>query len=650
MDGSARRAVTSRFRTDIEGLRAVAVIGVIAFHFGLTQLHGGFAGVDVFFVISGYLITSHLLSQLAKKNTIAFISFYASRLRRLLPSAILVILVSILAGYYFYSPSEQKLYSNDAFYTSAYLLNIKLLRNAFDYFAPEAAANPYLHFWSLAVEEQFYLFWPLLLILHFKFLSRIPVWLYIGLILAASFISCVVMTFVSQPWAFYALPFRAWEFAVGGTIPFWHQHSSARLKKIIGYLGLALILASYFLLSEEAGFPGWIAVLPVIGCASAIYAGMDPKAAPQLLNLRPLQFIGWLSYPLYLWHWPVIVYASALPYHLTLIDRVGLVGLTIVLALASKMLLENPARHSRWLVARPASTIAFALVLTFVGLLSARSAGHLADMNMDARQKSIAAEAAKNSPAVSMSQNCIAPLATEEPVTCNLGDPTSEKLIVLLGDSHADAWSSALDKAATALRYKLVTVMKASCPFADIPPFSTRLHRRFYECERWREKAISLVSSLEPDLVVLAQFTDSYVDNSLLDARYTRSSTAEFAEGTKRTVGKFSNAGIRTIVLKDVPFMTRSVPVCLSRAHWLGWDPAVCGASRSLALDPSIDAAEKKAVGQIPDALYVDLTDSFCDHDLCFAEKNGLPMFRDAHHITAAYSQSLAVQLQDVLN
>ncbi|PDS32586.1 acyltransferase family protein [Rhizobium phaseoli] len=458
------RLVKNNFRKDIEGMRAVAVIGVIAFHFGMTQLHGGFAGVDVFFVISGYLITTHLQSQLETTGKVNFLSFYAGRVRRLLPSAILVILTTLVAGYFIYAPTEQKLYSSDAFYTSAYLLNIKLLKNAFDYFAPEAAANPYLHFWSLAVEEQFYLIWPILLFAYYKLSQQRSFRTFLGLVIVTSFAGCVLMTRVSQPWAFYALPFRAWEFAVGASIPLWSQHPPVILKRILGYSGLALVIVAYFFLSEEGGFPGWSAALPVIGAALVIYAGMDEKASVKILQSRPLQTTGWLSYPLYLWHWPVIVYASALPRELQMSDRVALIVLTVVLSLASKLLLENPVRHNRWLVTRPWAAFSMAIVLTIVGLVSARAVENISTRNIDLRQELIATRAAENSSVTSINSGCLAPLSVEDPISCELGDKSASNTIILFGDSHADAWSSGLDVFARSHNYRLITFLNVFMP------------------------------------------------------------------------------------------------------------------------------------------------------------------------------------------
>ena len=210
-------AAARSFRPDIEGLRALAVLGVIAFHFGATWLPGGFVGVDIFFVISGYLITRLLQQEIARRGTVNLWAFYARRARRLLPASLFVILVTLAVGYFILAPAEQQLYSKGALFASTYMINVWLIRWSLDYFAPDATSNPFIHFWSLSVEEQFYLAWPALLLL-FAWLrpGKRGLFLLMAAVAAASFAACAWLTEISQPWAFYFSPLRAWEFALGG--------------------------------------------------------------------------------------------------------------------------------------------------------------------------------------------------------------------------------------------------------------------------------------------------------------------------------------------------------------------------------------------------------------------------------------------------
>ncbi|WP_112101265.1 acyltransferase family protein [Mesorhizobium hawassense] len=343
------------FRPDIEGLRALAVAGVVAYHFGLTALPGGFAGVDVFFVISGYLITRHLVAEISDTGRLDLLRFYARRARRLLPVALFVIAATLAAGAVILSPEEQALYSKGAMFAPAYMINLWLIRWSFDYFANDATSNPFIHYWSLSVEEQFYLAWPALLMLaawlerftvsrkrrtapafHFdaipdgKPLRTFPgialqpgkraIIVAIGAVGLVSFILCAWLTSVSQPWAFYFSPLRAWEFAAGGLasmMPARLLQERPLLGRALSLTGLTMIGVAYLTFSEDAPFPGFLALLPVAGTVLLLKAGAagarvgtprSPNSERNWVNaalaLSPLQWIGKLSYSIYLWHWP----------------------------------------------------------------------------------------------------------------------------------------------------------------------------------------------------------------------------------------------------------------------------------------------------------------------------------------------------------
>jgi peptidoglycan/LPS O-acetylase OafA/YrhL len=376
-------AASKSFRPDIEGLRALAVSGVIAFHFGFTGLPGGFVGVDIFFVISGYLITKHLQQEIAKHGAVNLWTFYARRARRLLPASLFVILTTLLAGYFVLAPSEQQLYSKGALFASTYIINLWLIRWSLDYFAVDATSNPFIHFWSLSVEEQFYLAWPALL-LGFAWIrpGKHGVFVLMVVVAAISFALCAWLTAVSQPWAFYFSPFRAWEFALGGLASMAQLDTRAKrspYSPIMGWLGLALITATYLRVSEQSPFPGFIALVPAIGTVMVLLSGVHqslsgPKA---ILAVKPLQWVGKLSYSLYLWHWPVIVYAKMLMPELTSVHRLLLLVLTFALSLFSYHFVENPIRRNAWLIAGTGRSLGFAALLTMTGVTIAYASATL---------------------------------------------------------------------------------------------------------------------------------------------------------------------------------------------------------------------------------------------------------------------------------
>jgi peptidoglycan/LPS O-acetylase OafA/YrhL len=391
-------------------LRALAVGGVVAYHFGLTALPGGFAGVDIFFVISGWLISTHLMQEIGETGRLDLWRFYARRARRLLPAALFVILVTLAAGYFILAPQEQALYSRGAMFASAYAINLWLLRWSFDYFAADATANPFIHFWSLSVEEQFYLAWPALLLLAAWLRpGRRTAAAVIGVVGLASFAACLWLTSAAPAWAFYFSPLRAWEFAAGGLatlVPMALLQHRIWLRAALGWLGLALIATAYLLLSEDLPFPGWYALLPVAGTVLVLLGGaggeqtngrvnrhaLGPATA---LSMPPLQWIGTLSYSLYLWHWPVIVYAGMLAPDLSVPQRLGCGVLALALSVLTYHLIENPARRGAWptvgarafpkvipgakpLRAFPGLVLVPALALTGAGVAVAYANAHLA--------------------------------------------------------------------------------------------------------------------------------------------------------------------------------------------------------------------------------------------------------------------------------
>ncbi len=505
------------FRPDIEGLRALAVSGVVAFHFGLSDLPGGFTGVDIFFVISGYLITGQLLREIAEDGRLDLWRFYARRARRLLPASLFVIFATLVAGYFILSPDEQALYSKGAMYASAYAINFWLIRWSFDYFAPDAANNPFIHFWSLSVEEQFYLVWPVLLLLAAWLRpGRRTVILVIGLAGVVSFAVCAWLTTVSQPWAFYFSPLRAWEFAAGGLATmgparFWRDRP--RLSAAQSCLGLALIAGAYLMVSEDSPFPGVIALVPVAGTVLVLLSGSGAsRSAAQnlpisVLALPPLQWLGKLSYSLYLWHWPVIVYATMMVPDLSWPGRLACAALTLALSIFTYHWIENPIRRNSWLMAGAARALVPAVMLTGAGVVVAYGNARFAEHNLSPEQRVIASSAAQSSTARATNAGCVLDLETIKPNPCVFGAKDAEHSVVLFGDSHADHWSTPLIEAASKNNYRVVTYLKSSCRASRVTTWNSRLKRDYTECDQWREQSIRDIIALHPSLVVISEFS-----------------------------------------------------------------------------------------------------------------------------------------------
>lgn len=659
-------AASPDFRPDIEGLRALAVAGVVAFHFGLTALPGGFAGVDIFFVISGYLITRHLTTEISQTGRLDFLRFYARRARRLLPVALFVIAATLAAGAIILSPEEQALYSKGAMFASAYMINLWLIRWSFDYFANDAANNPFIHYWSLSVEEQFYFAWPALLMLAAWLKpGKRTIMLAMGIAGLVSFTVCAWLTTVSQPWAFYFSPLRAWEFAAGGLAsmtPAWLLQKRPRLALAFSLCGLAMIAFAYLTFSEEAPFPGFLALVPVTGTVLLLLAGAagvrdgissrnsERKTAglfswngvDAALALPPLQWIGKLSYSLYLWHWPVIVYAGMLVEELTLAQRLACLGLTLALSALSYHLIENPIRRNGWLMANAARALVPALLLTGTGVAAAYGNAALAVRDLDPEQRTIAASAAE--PATARAKACVEGYDTVTPKPCVFGN--GQRAIALFGDSHADHWSTPLVDAAKKNGYRVETWLKSSCRASRYSFFVAKLNRNYRECDQWREQAIKEIIAAKPSLVVISELALTSSRKMAEGKGEPDTSDAAWRAGLRSTLTSLSEAGLKIAFIRDVPFNDENVDTCVARALWRNKTPSLCDQTRAYAANDAMAAVEREIVDSVPGASYVDLTDRFCGATTCHVFIDGKLAFRDQHHLATPFAESLEPEVE----
>ncbi len=368
---------TTDFRGDIEGLRAIAVLAVLAYHAKLGPTHGGYIGVDVFFVISGYLITSLLLRDLTTSGAKALPRFWARRARRLLPGSFVVLVATIVAGRLVLDPLAQRDLMRDGIAATTFTVNVVFAHRQNDYLAAELAPSPLLHFWSLALEEQFYIFWPVLLLAattlrrRFRWITAVL----IGSLLVVSLVLCIVLTPHHQPASFFLLPTRAWELLAGAALAVAGPAACripAGVRAIGGWLGLVTIVVAVWRFSDLTLFPGAMAIIPVAATVLVLAAGTDGlRAGPgMLIDRRWTAWIGARSYGIYLWHWPILVLAAARFGPLTTAQRLGALVMVFAVAALSYRWIENPARRSVWLGARPRRSLALggALGLTGAGL------------------------------------------------------------------------------------------------------------------------------------------------------------------------------------------------------------------------------------------------------------------------------------------
>lgn len=388
------------FRPDLEGLRAIAVSLVLLYHAAVPGFGGGYVGVDVFFVLSGFLITGLLLRELESTGGISLPSFYARRLRRLLPAVALLIVVTVVASVAVLPPLRAGEVAADGVAASLYASNLRFALQATDYLQAELAPSPLLHLWSLGVEEQFYLFWPALLLVVAGSRWRrggpgaraaapaalaapnlaLRVGVVAAVVVGASFALSLWLTTASAAWAFFSLPSRAWELGIGALLAV----GAARLARLprnaamaAGWLGLAMLTASALVIDTSTPFPGMAALLPTVGTALAMLPGMGgmPHGPARYLGWRPARFLGRISYSLYLWHWPLVVLPTAMAgATLPLPVRVALMLAAIPIAYASQRWLEDPIRRGRFVGIVPrrnlvlAGALSIAVATTSFGL------------------------------------------------------------------------------------------------------------------------------------------------------------------------------------------------------------------------------------------------------------------------------------------
>ncbi len=628
------------FRPDIEGLRGIAVFVVVAFHCGIPGFSGGFIGVDVFFVLSGYLITGLLLQELETTSTIGLLNFYARRIRRLLPASALMLLATLGVGALVLAPQELDFAARAARATAVYLGNVFFAQQARDYFAADVRTNPLLHMWSLAGEEQFYLFWPLMMLLLWRRVhSRAALAVAFAVLTALSLIACVWLTIHSRTVAFYALYTRAWEFGIGGLASLLgpgRLRTPLIIWRIAGWSGVIAIALSSLLLTPAAAFPGWIAIVPVAGTALALMAGRElpGRGFARLLDTRPFQYVGELSYSWYLWHWPFLVLALAMLPNLSVSGKAVAALLAFAAAALTHVFVENPIRFQPFLVARRGATLALGALLALGSLGAAFLALHVASrLASDPRIASIAA-ATRDIASLSR-EGCVGLMGSADEKKCEFGAHDSAISILLFGDSHAIQWFDALERLAAEQHWRLITLLKSACPAADLgAPW------RSAECDVWRAAAVRDIGTLHPTLVVLAS-TTRYLDDS---------SVAQWEAAMRRTLTQLTAAGVHVLVIRDTPTPPFNVPTCLARSARHSWYPGgQCAFVRAQALRPQFFAAEQRAAQGLSGVSFADLTDSLCDRQLCAATDAGLVIYRDDNHLTGRYAAHLAAVLEPFL-
>jgi SGNH domain (fused to AT3 domains) len=330
---------------------------------------------------------------------------------------------------------------------------------------------------------------------------------------------------------------------------------------------------------------------------------------------------------------------------LSLGGRIACGLLTVACATASYRLLEQPIRWNNWLSSKAIRSATLGLALTLTGALVALGADTFSKRWLSPTQRMI--EGVSWEGPTASSRDCLLEATAAEPLTCTFGAVESSRTIVLLGDSHADQWSTPLVALAEQESWRVVTFLKASCPVADIPAYNFRLRRSWPECEEWRSRALAEIVRMRPDAVIVGQFSSSYVSDP--SKSLNAGLVAKWEEGLRRSLGTLDDAGISIILLRDTPVPGRNIKHCLARADWRNYPISDCATPRSLALPAGVVEAERDVVASLRGAHFIDLSGEFCDSISCPAVRQETIVYRDSHHLTTAYARRLLKPLRDAL-
>lgn len=667
---SRQASVSGALRADIQALRALAVVSVLLYHLWPNRLTGGFVGVDVFFVISGYLITSHLLREREKTGRIALGAFWARRAARLLPASLLVLLLSAIAVLIWVPRTLWQQFLGEITASALYVQNWRLLFDSVDYLAAENQASPVQHFWTLSAEEQFYVMLPLLLIgatwAFRRFSWRRVALVAIGIASALSFVYSVWQLAHEPSHAYFSTFSRAWEFGAGALLAFAPALQSNALRLLSSVVGVAAILATVVMYSGEMPFPGAAALLPVVGTALAIWGGQG-TFVDAIGRFAPVAMLGRVSYAIYLWHWPLIVllpFTTGVP--LTTVHKLGIGVASVALAWVSTTYYEDVVRGSNRLLKGRRPRVIAAWSAAAMAVVLAVSAG-----SVQVAQAVQARDDAQNQAQLAENAEClgaramVAPEGSCDPsdpelvvpsqfdllddngrgyscytvsdaadvTTCRLGSERDDALrVAIVGNSHAAMFVESLYDELDDLNWRLDTFVGNGCVWGEVDT-SDRCHDR------------------------LAQMDDALLGGEPYDVLVTTTKRADAFHQPR--VDEYVDAwtrleerGTQVIVIPDNPSLSEATTSCIATqpiADVVAGDCSFTPQDGYAGPDLMLAAAEQSE-GRFD---IVDLRDLYCDSDECPAVIGNVIVYRDSHHLTATYARSLAPilieRLQSVL-
>lgn len=668
---AAPAARAQGFRPDIEGLRAVAILAVLVYHGGLAWTPGGYVGVDVFFVISGFLITSLMAREIERTGRLRLAAFWARRARRLLPASALVLVFSALVALVWLPVTNRRDFGGDIVAAALYVVNWRLGLREVDYMAENVGASPVQHYWSLAVEEQFYLLWPLLivaLVALFQARWRLGLVLGVGAVTVASFVYALSYSVEQPGLAFYFSTTRIWELGVGALLaiafPALVGLVPAGVRAALGWLGLAMIAYAVLRFDHQTVWPGTATLLPVLGTAAAILAGggADRRGPRALLGTTPMVWVGALSYSVYLWHWPLLVAAEAMWGPLRV--RYGLLVMlgSFLPAWLSYRYVENPLRRSPRLAPPRPALLAGALATTVsvvAGLGLAASFALVSTVPVASPKEAPGARAlddpryadtdwaeidrvgelrpsplaAHSDTATLYRTDCVVGRDERDFQVCTFGARRASRTVALVGDSKAVQWFTPLERIAERQGWRFVVIAKNGCSFADVVRLVSG-HRN-PSCEAWAPRALSTVERMRPDVVITTtRWGSALPPGASTDDAYSRDA---MVDGLVTYWDDVVATGATLVPILDTPGPPGGdAPGCVQENQKRLTE---CVYRKAAQMPKTGSAAQLEAATRVPDANVVDMSPVLCpDGRRCPAVIGKVLVYRSGTHVGDTYA------------
>lgn len=683
--GPAHRARDTT-RWDIQGLRAFAVLSVVVYHLWPNRLHGGFVGVDVFFVISGYLITGHLLREQLSSGGIRLAQFWSRRAKRLLPGAFLTILATGAAVLLVVPSALWTQYGRELIASTVYAQNWELAASAVDYLDADNEASPFQHFWSLSVEEQFYIALPLLLLVLTLIVRKrvspvVTARILLGSVVVVSLVWCIVQTKTNPGVAYFSTATRAWEFALGGlaatiALPDARTTAARAFRSGASLVGAAALVASLVVITPTTPFPGIAAALPVVGATLLVTFGAR-TVFETLGAVRPIAFVGRISYSLYLWHWPLVVIVPiALGHPLGWKSKLAVLVVSLVLAAVTTVYFEEPLRFSTWVrTLRPRRVAVLGVVCTV--LVAALGASTLTAVHVQEVQAATFAKklTQRDAPCfgaaalISSAKPCVddrladtrvpAPSAAKEDdpnraacwsgkfQTCVLGKESGySKRIIVIGDSHSNTLIAAYDEIGKANGWRFDLAGTGGCYLTTAEQDAVN-EASLNTCNRWKQLAIAYVQSHRSaaDALVVVHSTTQMPVTAPEGKQRDDATRAGLVDAWQQAAGD----ELPVIAIRDNPVPRRDVVACVSAMS--GPTTTACDNPRSVALGQTDSSAEAMAEFTAAGGrgAVVDLTKYYCTDTSCPAVIGGVLVYRDTSHITGTWAKTLEPYLDQQL-